>query len=153
MLLTCSFLFSQQVTSMPEPSIPPPPPPTYLQQNTAPPKPTAPPSWQQPTPSPPKTSWSQPSAPPVNNANSGSNLRAQDSYEDWDDDWDDDDDSSTTTETPVSHIDGLVQDCSNSSANALELPQSCTKPSVDICLSITATMETWRNHCHITTET
>ena len=26
-------------------------------------------------------------------------------------------------------IDGLVQDCSNSSANALELLQSCTKPS------------------------
>ena len=27
-------------------------------------------------------------------------------------------------------IDGLVQDCSNSSANTLELLQSCTKPSV-----------------------
>ena len=27
-------------------------------------------------------------------------------------------------------IDGLVQDCSNSIANALELLQSCTKPSV-----------------------
>ena len=27
------------------------------------------------------------------------------------------------------HIDGLVQDCSNSIANALELLQSCTKPS------------------------
>ena len=27
------------------------------------------------------------------------------------------------------HIDGLVQDCSNSSANALELLQSCAKPS------------------------
>ena len=26
-------------------------------------------------------------------------------------------------------IDGLVQDCSNSIANALELLQSCTKPS------------------------
>ena len=26
------------------------------------------------------------------------------------------------------YIDGLVQDCSNSSANALELLQSCTKP-------------------------
>ena len=26
------------------------------------------------------------------------------------------------------HIDGLVQDCSNSIANALELLQSCTKP-------------------------
>ena len=28
------------------------------------------------------------------------------------------------------HIDGLVQDCSNSIANALELQQSCTKPSI-----------------------
>ena len=27
-------------------------------------------------------------------------------------------------------IDGLVQDCSNSIANALELLQSCTKPSI-----------------------
>ena len=30
-------------------------------------------------------------------------------------------------------IDGLVQDCSNSIANALELLQSCTKPS-KLCL-------------------
>ena len=29
----------------------------------------------------------------------------------------------------VVHIDGLVQDCTNSIANALELLQSCTKPS------------------------
>ena len=29
-------------------------------------------------------------------------------------------------------INGLVQDCSNSSANALELLQSCTKPLIDI---------------------
>ena len=28
------------------------------------------------------------------------------------------------------HIDGLVQDCSNSIANALELLQSCTEPSM-----------------------
>ena len=28
------------------------------------------------------------------------------------------------------HVDGLVQDCSNSIANALELLQSCTKSSV-----------------------
>ena len=27
------------------------------------------------------------------------------------------------------YVDGLVQDCGNSSDNALELPQSCTKPS------------------------
>ena len=28
------------------------------------------------------------------------------------------------------YINGLVQDCGNSSALALELPQSCTKPSI-----------------------
>ena len=30
--------------------------------------------------------------------------------------------------TVKEHIDGLVQDCSNSIANALELPQCCIKP-------------------------
>ena len=30
----------------------------------------------------------------------------------------------------IEHIDGLVQDCSNSSALAMELLQSCTKPSI-----------------------
>ena len=30
----------------------------------------------------------------------------------------------------TSHVDGLVQDCSNSIANALELLQSCAKPSM-----------------------
>ena len=29
------------------------------------------------------------------------------------------------------HYDGLVQNCSNSIANALELLQSCTKPSIN----------------------
>ena len=34
------------------------------------------------------------------------------------------------------NIDGSVQDCSNSTANALELLQSCTKPSICFaCLS------------------
>ena len=32
------------------------------------------------------------------------------------------------------NIDGLVQDCSNSIANALELLQSCTKPSTWYCM-------------------
>ena len=32
------------------------------------------------------------------------------------------------TETSPVHIEGLVQDCSNSIANALESLQSCTKP-------------------------
>ena len=31
---------------------------------------------------------------------------------------------------PVPHIDGLVQDCKKSIANALELLQSCTEPSI-----------------------
>ena len=31
---------------------------------------------------------------------------------------------------PKKYIDGLVQDCSNSIANALELLQSCTNPSI-----------------------
>ena len=30
----------------------------------------------------------------------------------------------------IDFIDGLVQDCSNSSALAMELLQSCTKPSI-----------------------
>ena len=30
----------------------------------------------------------------------------------------------------ANYVDGLVQDCSNSTANALELLQSCTKPSM-----------------------
>ena len=30
----------------------------------------------------------------------------------------------------ILYIDGLAQDCSNSIANALELLQSCTKPSI-----------------------
>ena len=33
------------------------------------------------------------------------------------------------------HIDGLVQDCSNSIANALELLQSCTKPLIYVNIS------------------
>ena len=32
--------------------------------------------------------------------------------------------------TPEGYVDGLVQDCSNSIANALELLQSGTKPSM-----------------------
>ena len=35
-----------------------------------------------------------------------------------------------SVEHDVAYIDGLVQDCSNSSANALELLQFCTKPSI-----------------------
>ena len=34
------------------------------------------------------------------------------------------------------YIDGLVQDCSNSIANALETPQSCSKPSKCKCLIV-----------------
>ena len=35
------------------------------------------------------------------------------------------------------HIDGLVQDCSNSSALAMELMQSCVKPSLYGMIQIT----------------
>ena len=34
------------------------------------------------------------------------------------------------TQSHQNHIGGLVQDCSNSSALAMELLQSCTKPSI-----------------------
>ena len=38
------------------------------------------------------------------------------------------------------YVDGLVQDCSNSSALALELLQSCTKPSMySLCNSLCVT--------------
>ena len=38
--------------------------------------------------------------------------------------------SAKIVKTLVSYINGLVQDCSNSTANTLELLQSCTKPSI-----------------------
>ena len=34
------------------------------------------------------------------------------------------------THIQVTHMNGLVKDCGNSSADALELPQSCTKLSI-----------------------
>ena len=40
------------------------------------------------------------------------------------------------------HVDGFVQDCSNSTANALELLQSCTKPSIYVSLSASH-VKTW----------
>ena len=52
------------------------------------------------------------------------------------------------------HIEGLAQDCSNSIANALELLQSCTKPSL-WCLTVKDIMSeprkmngTARSHCN-----
>ena len=46
-------------------------------------------------------------------------------------------------EYSLKHIDGLVQDCSNSIASALELLQSCTKPSLSsINASITSMSDT-----------
>ena len=41
------------------------------------------------------------------------------------------------------HIDGLVQDCSNSSEFAMELLQSCTKPSIYIYKHILFTKKFW----------
>ena len=47
------------------------------------------------------------------------------------------------------HFDGLVQDCSNSIANALELLQPCTKPSIyqtlsQLCVSPLPSSWPWR---------
>ena len=67
----------------------------------------------------------------------------------------------------VHHINGLVQDCSNSSALAMELLQSCNKPLISYCrprydCNTTSTdvlsMDTfvciwvisWRSGCHVT---
>ena len=44
------------------------------------------------------------------------------------------------------YINGLVQDCSNSIANALELPQSCTKPST-YCMLLPKISDTNRIRC------
>ena len=40
--------------------------------------------------------------------------------------------------TSVGHVDGLAQDCGNSTSDAVELPQSCAKPSkgTQICIQI-----------------
>ena len=46
-------------------------------------------------------------------------------------------------------FDGLVQDCSNSSANALELLQSCTKPSIHArsMFQVFISIKTWSPQC------
>ena len=43
--------------------------------------------------------------------------------------------TSEVTVVIIRHVDGLVQDCSNSSALAMELLQSCTKPSMS-CIQL-----------------
>ena len=53
----------------------------------------------------------------------------------------------------IFHLNGLVQDCSNSIANALELLQSCTKPWIwSICLEARwnhfCNMANNKMHCH-----
>ena len=48
----------------------------------------------------------------------------------------------------IHHIDGLVQDCSNSSALAMELLQSCTKPSIcDKTVNFTVDVVLWTELC------
>ena len=42
----------------------------------------------------------------------------------------------------VTIIDGIVQDCNNSSALAMELPQSCAKPSIALCKSLIQAVQT-----------
>ena len=41
------------------------------------------------------------------------------------------------SEILLTQFDGLVQDCSISSANALEIRQSCTKPRIHFCVYAT----------------
>ena len=60
---------------------------------------------------------------------------------------------SDTTNSPKSaqYIDGLVQDCSNSSALAMELLQSCTKPSISLLeffAKLGNVVQIWRIHEH-----
>ena len=57
----------------------------------------------------------------------------------------------------VRHVAGLVQDCSNSIANALELLQSCTKPSISAFYVLNCTQKgaiiwhrSWRCDCLLT---
>ena len=48
----------------------------------------------------------------------------------------------------IHHIDGLVQDCSNFSALAMELLQSCTKPSIcDNTVNFTVDVVLWTELC------
>ena len=47
----------------------------------------------------------------------------------------------------LDNVDGLVQDCSNSIANALELLQSCTKPSVCFYLMISVLVQILNTNC------
>lgn len=98
----CTF----QITSFPEPNIPPPPPPAMVIQSSQ--------SWNRPQQPdiaeqkkvPPSRPWQPPAKPAQTNHNDRDAITKQESYEDWDDDdWDDDDDdddSSVNTETSVS---------------------------------------------------
>ena len=50
----------------------------------------------------------------------------------------------------IEHNDGLVLDCSNSTVNALELLQSCTKSSIFRALLImysARVIEIWKDEC------
>ena len=50
------------------------------------------------------------------------------------------------------HIEGLVQDCSNSTANELELPQSCPEPSISSTMcQIDGLAQKIRNHSVLST--
>ena len=46
-----------------------------------------------------------------------------------------------TSNRHLAHIDGLVQDCRNSIANAQELLQACTKPRIYALLSLNELMD------------
>ena len=47
------------------------------------------------------------------------------------------------------YIDGLVQDCSNSIANALELLESCTKPSIYLSIKLFGTTVSIQLQAHV----
>ncbi|KAI0228871.1 Sorting nexin-33 [Lamellibrachia satsuma] len=99
-----------EITSFPEPNIPPPPPPAMVIQSSQ--------SWNRPQQPdiaeqkkvPPSRPWQPPAKPAQTNHNDRDAITKQESYEDWDDDdWDDDDDdddSSVNTETSDPHRGG-----------------------------------------------
>ena len=43
----------------------------------------------------------------------------------------------------LQNVDGLIQDCSNSSAVAMELMQSCTKPLINTCETVMSCCKIW----------
>ena len=53
----------------------------------------------------------------------------------------------TYSVTNAHYFHGLLQDCSNSVANALELLQSCTEPSIKVLLLYFVVVRYWPYDC------